>query len=254
MWQFIQSLKQLAQKNVVKTQIKAGLAAKFLDQEEPEPVDVRNPLPKKQKINQLASLFQRASTDETSKIQGKADEIVQRIEYYELFKHRDMDENNNSRDPQLKYFKKCLEQNSLLLPIFEKIYSKTLCLQNYILSDGHCQGIAEACQYIDHKRMNRVLFNNCGITGNNMAIILDGLAKVKDFKSIIYKHNELNSLAVAKLEAIFLKFIPNQLMDLQIVDCKIHCSTIEQLLDLMITRCEVKSFALVNVHHSEGSF
>jgi len=57
--------------------------------------------------------------------------------------------------------------------------------------------------------MNRVLFNNCGITGNNMAIILEGLAKVKDFKSIIYKHNELNSLAVAKLEAIFLKFIPN---------------------------------------------
>ena len=42
-----------------------------------------------------------------------------------------------------------------------------------------------------------------------MAIILEGLAKVKDFKSIIYKHNELNSLAVAKLEAIFLKFIPN---------------------------------------------
>ena len=98
MWQFVQSLKHLAQKNVVKTQIKAGLAAKFLDQD-PEPVDPRNPLPKKQKINKLVSLFQRASTDETSKIQGKADEIIQRIEYYELFKHRDIDEDNSSKDP-----------------------------------------------------------------------------------------------------------------------------------------------------------
>lgn len=39
-------------------------------------------------------------------------------------------------DPALEYFKKCLENNSLLLPIFEKIYHKTLCLQNYMLSEG----------------------------------------------------------------------------------------------------------------------
>lgn len=46
-----------------------------------------------------------------------------------------MDEDGNE-DPNLKYFKKCLEKNSLLLPIFEKVYKKTLCLQDYILSDG----------------------------------------------------------------------------------------------------------------------
>ena len=57
--------------------------------------------------------------------------------------------------------------------------------------------------------MNRALFNNCGISGNSMATILEGFAEVKDFKSIIYRHNELNSLAVAKFERIFHKFIPN---------------------------------------------
>ena len=48
--------------------------------------------------------------------------------------------------------------------------------------------------------MNRVLFNNCGLTGNKFATILEGLALVKDFKSIIYKHNELNALAISKLQ------------------------------------------------------
>ena len=102
--------------------------------------------------------------------------------------------------------------------------------------------------------MNRVLFNNCGLTGNKFANILEGLALIRDFKSIIYKHNELNALSIEKFQPIFDKNIPHQLSDLQIVDCRIHCTQIEQLLDLMIEKAEIKSFTLVNVHHSEDSF
>ena len=47
--------------------------------------------------------------------------------------------------------------------------------------------------------MNRVLFSNCGLTGNKFATILDGLVLVKDLKSIIYKLNEINELTVEKL-------------------------------------------------------
>ena len=83
--------------------------------------------------------------------------------------------------------------------------------------------------------MNRVLFNNCGLTGNRFATILEGLALVKDFKSIIYKHNEINALAISKFQPIFVKKVPNQLQELQIIDCKVHCHQIEELLDLMIT-------------------
>ena len=138
-----------------------------------------------------------------------------------------------------------------MLPIFEKIYHKTLCLQNYVLSEGQCAGLAEACHFIDHRKMNRVLFNNCGLTGNKMAVILEGLTQISDFKSIIYKHNELNLLAVAKLEALFLKQIPDHLSELQIIDCKIHCSVIEALCELMMeTNCQVRTFGLVNVNHS----
>ena len=66
------------------------------------------------------------------------------MQYYKKFKKRDMleeetkdeSEANASIDPALKYFKRCQENNTLLLPIFEKIYRKTLCLQNYVLSEG----------------------------------------------------------------------------------------------------------------------
>ena len=84
--------------------------------------------------------------------------------------------------------------------------------------------------------MNRVLFNNCGLTGNKFATILEGLALVKDFKSIIYKHNELNALAIAKLQPLLEKNIPNQLSELILIDCRIHCVQLEQLLTMMIDR------------------
>mmetsp|Transcript_9076 Transcript_9076/g.11082 ORF Transcript_9076/g.11082 Transcript_9076/m.11082 type:complete len:120 (-) Transcript_9076:147-506(-) len=65
----------------------------------------------------------------------------------------------------------------------------------------------------------------------------------------------MNSLSVAKLEALFFKQIPDQLAELQIIDCKIHCSVIYELCELMIrSDCQIRTFSLVNVHHSELSF
>lgn len=89
------------------------------------------------------------------------------------------------------------------LPILDKIYAKTLCLQDYHLSEGNCQGLAEACEFLDSKIVNRMLFNNCGISGDQLAIILEGIAKMKDFKALIYKMNAINSLAIQKMEPIF---------------------------------------------------
>ena len=58
-------------------------------------------------------------------------------------------------------------------------------------------------------------------------MILEGLAAIKDFKSIIYKRNEINALSIERLEPLFSKKIPHQLAELQIIDCKIHCVQIE---------------------------
>ena len=82
------------------------------------------------------------------------------------------------------------------LPILDKVYRKTLCLQDYNLTPGHCQAIAVACQYFDEKLVNRVLFSNNGMNGDDFADILVGLQNLKDVKSIVYKQNGINKKAI----------------------------------------------------------
>ena len=90
-------------------------------------------------------------------------------------------------DPKILYFLKCKEKLEVALPILDKVWRKTLCLQGYTLSKGHCEGIAVACHYFDPKIINRVLFENCGISGAEFTDILNGLAHLDDVKSITYK-------------------------------------------------------------------
>ena len=119
------------------------------------------------------------------------------IHYTKRFKQRHMEENHGpeaieidaENDPRIKYMKKCLENLDSILPVFDKIFNKTLCLQNYLLNDGHCQGLSDACENLDPRIVNRMLFNNCGLSGDQMAVLLDGFAKMTDLKALIYKNN-----------------------------------------------------------------
>lgn len=71
-----------------------------------------------------------------------------------------------SADPKSLFHLECQQANFVVLPILDKIIKKTLCLQNYTLSAGHCQGLAAACSQLDSDKINRILFNNCGINGS----------------------------------------------------------------------------------------
>ena len=62
--------------------------------------------------------------------------------------------------------------------------------------------------------MNRVLLNNCGLSGDNFATIIEGLTLIKDFKSIIYKRNEINRLSIERLEPLLAKSIPFNLAEI----------------------------------------
>ena len=110
--------------------------------------------------------------------------------------------------------KRCLESLELTLPILDKIYRKTLCLQDYHLNEGNCQGLADACELLDTTIVNRMLFNNCGLDGDLLAMILDGIAKMKDFKALMYCKQSLNLAAIEKLKPLFERPIPNQLEEL----------------------------------------
>lgn len=130
-------------------------------------------------------------------------------------------------DPRIKYMKRCMENLNMTLPIFDKIYRKTLCLNDYHLGDGNCQGLAEACEFLDTSIVNRMLFNNCGLSGDQLATILEGVQKMKDFKALIYRLNSLNALAIEKLGPIFQNPIPHHLEEIQLIDCKVGATLIE---------------------------
>lgn len=124
-------------------------------------------------------MFNKTIEEETRTLSNIANNFVSNNEYVEKFKKRELSTDRNGvqydLDPKIKYFKKCLEEPDLVLPILDKIFKKTLCLQDYLLSDGNCRGLAAACKLVDHRIVNRVLFNNCGITGDQFAMILEGL-------------------------------------------------------------------------------
>ena len=75
-----------------------------------------------------------------------------------------------------------------------------------------------------HQIVNRVLFNNCGLSGDQFAMVLEGLAYLRDFKSIIYKMNAVNSLSLEKMIPVLDKRLPMHLEELKLIDCKINSS------------------------------
>jgi hypothetical protein len=66
--------------------------------------------------------------------------------------------------------------------------------------------------------------------------------------------NSLNALSIQRLCPIFDKRLPNHLQELKIIDCKISVTLITQLMHFLIEKSQLKSFTLVNVHHSTDSF
>jgi hypothetical protein len=73
------------------------------------------------------------------------------------------------------------------LPVLEKIIGKTLCLLDYTVSEGVCRALAEAIPM--SVGFNKVVFSNNGISDASFGAILEGLCRVKDIRSIVYKQN-----------------------------------------------------------------
>ena len=150
------------------------------------------------KAKQRGSIYQMQEKINRETLQGCVKNFEKQIEYAQRLKQRDIEYNPRQRkssilsqeeepvDPRIKYMKRCLDTLELSLPILDKIFFKTLVLQDYHLSDGNCRGLADACEFLDHRIVNRMLFNNCGLTGDSLSIILDGIAKMKDFKALVY--------------------------------------------------------------------
>ena len=118
------------------------------------------------------------------------------------------------KNPQIRYFSKCDQNMDLCLPLFKHVIGKTLCLRNYTLSAGQCEGIAAAFQNVDNHLLNRVFFDNCGLDDYEFSQILNSVAQWRDSKSITLKNNEFGSLSLVELKKLFLNKVPFQLQHL----------------------------------------
>jgi len=185
--------------------------------------------------------------------------FADKVAYMRRYAQRDLDHEGkgviNREDPRVEYFRQCQQDLNLALPILDKVCRKTIMLQEYTLSPGHCRGLAVACQFFDHQYVNRVFFSNCGIDDHEFASILEGLNHLKDFKSIIYKANHFAEQSLLKLRPLLLKRLPNHLLELKLIDCHMNSSHVSTLLDLLLeTKSQLSQLALVNAKHSEQSF
>lgn len=81
--------------------------------------------------------------------------------------------------------------------------------------------MALACQNFDSNVVNKVLLNNCGISGSQFAEIMGGLSRTEDCKSIVYIKNELDRECLPQLESLLARDYPRHLDELKLVDLKV---------------------------------
>jgi len=139
----------------------------------------------------------------------------------------------------------CSQDTDTPLPILSHINANTLNLANYTLSSGHCKALKRASQFLQ-TNINRVRFNNCGIDDGEMANLLQAFCQFKDFKSIIYRQNELNEESLEWLRRLLAKGIPYHLQELRISDCRLTPHVTSELIKALAQKSFLKQFELRN--------
>lgn len=157
------------------------------------------------------------------------------------------------QDPYFQFLRACQLDNNLALPLLSKVRRKTLILQNYTLSIGHCRALAAACPLLP-RSINRVFFENCGIDDAEFASILKGLAQLTDFKSVIYKRNIFDSESLDSIIPLLRKRLPNHLEELRLINCQIPQRITGQLLQQLQFKSQLKKLGLVGFPIGDTAF
>lgn len=85
------------------------------------------------------------------------------------------------------------------MPVLEKVFNQTLMLQEYTMSEGLVRGLVSAIPFIEENSLQRLFLDNCGITGDEFAAILDACQVHKVFRSIIYRMNGVSEKCIHSL-------------------------------------------------------
>lgn len=95
-------------------------------------------------------------------------------------------------NPLLRYFKECMKQGHVPLPILFKIRNKFLILQSYRLNMGLCESLQSALTIYPELLIGINLTDN-GMQDSDLAKVINGLTKLHTLKKIVIKNNIFNS-------------------------------------------------------------
>jgi hypothetical protein len=135
----------------------------------------------------------------------------------------------------------------LALPILEKVHNKTLCLYDFNLSEVQTKALQNAASFFE-SFVNRVLFDNCGITDEQFAGILAACWDLKDFKSIVYRHNEFGMKSAEAILNLTTRRKPYQLEELRINHCKTTPKVVTYLLRELVSVSYISKLSLVDAN------
>jgi hypothetical protein len=101
--------------------------------------------------------------------------------------------------------------------------------------------------------LSRVAFENNGLKDEDFAVMLEGLSRLLDIKSIIYVKNEFLLKSVEQIEPILtFRNIPYHLEELRLINCKISQNALTGLLNILHNRNYLKRLGLVNLSMNEN--
>ena len=77
-----------------------------------------------------------------------------------------------------------------------------------------------------------------------MAKLLSAFCQFKDFKSIIYRHNELHEESLVGLRKLFENKLPYHLQELRVSACRITPDVTTDLIEAVMEKSSLKQFEL----------
>lgn len=92
--------------------------------------------------------------------------------------------------------------------------------------------MAKAIQYLEPNALQRLFIDNCGMTGNQLNVLLVALMNRPTFRSIVYSMNSLNDQSIISLNQMLVRKPP--LQELKLIDCNLRSTQIETIMDELI--------------------
>jgi len=89
----------------------------------------------------------------------------------------------------LEYYMSSNKNHSVALPVLNQIENKQLYLKGYKLSSGTCKSLCEAFG-VNLQILNGITLDENGLSDTDLSMIIEGLSKQMNVKSIIIKAND----------------------------------------------------------------